>query len=198
MLTPWKESYDQPRQHIKKQRHYFANKGPFSQGYGFPVIMYGFESWTVKKAEHRRIDAFELWHWRRLFRVPWTAKRSNQFILKETSPGCSLERLMLKLKLQYFDHLLWRADSFEKILMLGKIESRRRRGWQRIRWLDGITNSMDMSLSSSGRWWRTEKPGVLQSMGLQRVRHNWVPELNWTDNYKDTYEIMWTDKGIIW
>ena len=111
----------------------------------FPVVMYGCESWTVKKAEHRRIDAFELWCWRRLLRVPWTA-RSNQYILKENSPGCSLEVLMLKLKRKYFGHLMRRTDSFEKTLMLGKIESRRRRGWQRMRWLDGITNSMHMGL----------------------------------------------------
>ena len=113
----------------------------------FPVVIYGCESWTIKKAEHRKIDAFELWCWRRLLRVPGTAKRSNQSILKEISPGCSLEGLMLKLKLQYFGHLIWRTDSFEKILMPGKIESRRRRGQQRMRWLDGITNAMDMSLS---------------------------------------------------
>ena len=112
----------------------------------FPVVMYGCESWTVKKAEHWRIDAFELWCWRRLLRVPWTARRSNQSILKEISPGCSLEGLMLKLKLQYFGHLMQRADSLEKTLMLGGIEGRRRRGRQRMRWLDGITNSMDMNL----------------------------------------------------
>ena len=112
----------------------------------FPVVMYGCESWTVKKAEHRRIDAFELWCWRRLLRVPWTARRPTQSILKEISPGCSLEGLMLKLKLLYFGHLMWRADSFEKILMMGKIEGRRRREWQRMRWLDGITDSMDMDL----------------------------------------------------
>ena len=113
----------------------------------FPVVTYGYKSWTIKKAEHRRIDAFELWCWRRLLRVSWTARRSNQSILKEISPVCSLEGLMLKLKLQYFGHLMWRADSFEKILMLGKIEGRKRRGRQRMRWLDGVINSMDMSLS---------------------------------------------------
>ena len=112
----------------------------------FPVVMYGCESWTVKKAEHWKIDAFELWYWRRILRVPWTARRSYQSILKEISPGCSLEGLMLKLKLQYFGYLMWRADSFEKTLMMGKIEGTRRRGWQRMRWLDGITNSMDMCL----------------------------------------------------
>ena len=119
----------------------------YSQSYGFPVVMYGCESWTVKKAECRRIDAFELWCRRRLLRVLSTARRSNQSILKEISPGCSLEGLMMKLKLQYFGHLMRRADLLEKTLMLGKIEGRRRRGWQRMRWLDGITDSMDMSLS---------------------------------------------------
>ena len=112
----------------------------------FPVVMYGYESWTVKKAEHWRIDAFELWCWRRLLRIPWTARRSNQSILKEISPGSSLEGMMLMLKLQYFGHLMWRADSLEKTLMLGGIGGRRRRGQQRMRWLDGITDSMDVSL----------------------------------------------------
>ena len=128
MLTPWKENYDHPRRHIKKQRHYFASKGPSSQGYGFSRVLYGCESWTVKKAEHQRIDAFELWCWRRLLSVPWTARGSNQSILKGINPECSLEGLMLKLQLQYFGHLMRRADSFEKTLMLGKIEGRRRRG----------------------------------------------------------------------
>ena len=119
----------------------------FNQLWVLPVVMYGCESWTVKKAEHRRLDAFELWCWRRLLRVPWTARRSNQSILKEISPGCSLEGMMLKLKLQYFGHLMRRVDSLEKTLMLGGIGGRRKRGWQRMRWLDGITGSMDVNLS---------------------------------------------------
>ena len=147
MLTPWKKSYNQPRQHIKKQRHYFANEGPLAKAMVFPVAMYGCESWTIKKAECHRIDAFELWCWGRLLRVPWTARRTNQSILKKISPEYSLEGLMLKLKLQYFACLMRRADSFVKTLMLEKIEGGRRRGWQRMRWFDGITNSMDMSLN---------------------------------------------------
>ena len=126
----------------------------------FPVVMYGCESWTIKKAESQRFDAFEVWCWRRLLRVPWAARRSNQSILKEISPKCSVEGLMLKLKLQYFGHLKQRTDSFEKTLMLGRIEDRRRRGQQRMRWLDGITDLRGMNLSKL-----SEKPGVLQSMG---------------------------------
>ena len=127
-LDPWKKSYDQPRQHIKMQRHYFADKGPSSQRYGFSSIMYGCESWTLKKAECQRTDAFELWCWRRLLRVPWTARRSNQSFLKEINPEYSLEGLMMQLKFQYFGCLMRRTDSFEKTLMLGKTEARRRRG----------------------------------------------------------------------
>ena len=158
----------------------------------FPVVMYGYESWTVKKAERHRIAAFELWCyrfsllakikcelwcWRRLLRVPWTTRRSNQSILKEISPGCSLEGLMLKLKLQYFGHLMWIVDSLEKTLMLGRIGGKKRRGWQRMRWLDGITDSMDIDSRS---WWWTGRPGVLRFMGSQRVGHDWATELNWT------------------
>ena len=135
MLAPWKKSYDQPRQHIKKQRHYFANKYLSGQSYGFSVVMYGCESWTIKKAEHWRIEAFELWCWRKLLRVPWIARRANQSILKEINPEYSLEGLMLKLELQYFGHLMWRTDSLENTLMLGKTEGRRR-GWLSMRWLD--------------------------------------------------------------
>ena len=148
----------------------------------FRVVTYGCESWTIKKAEHRRIDAFELWCWRRLLGVSWTARRSNQSILKEISPEYSLEGL--KLKLQYFGHLMWRADSLEKNLMLGKIEGGRRIGRQRMRWLDGITNSMDMSLSRPRSWWWTGKPGMLQSVGSQRVGHDWATELN-LNSYKN-------------
>ena len=132
-LAPWKKSYHQPRQHIQKQRHHFVNKGPSSQVCGFSSGRVCMWELAVKKAERQRIDAFEVWCWRRLLRVPWTARRSYQSILKEISPGCSLEGLMLKLKLQYFGHLILRADSFEKTLMLGKIEGRRRKGRQRMR-----------------------------------------------------------------
>ena len=147
MVAPWKKSYDQSRQHTKKQVHYFANRVHLVKAMVFPVVMYGCESRIIKKADHQRTDAFELWYWRRLLRVPWTARRSKQSILKEIGPEHSLEGVMLKLKLQYFSHLMQRTDSFEKTLMMGKIEGRRRRGQQRMRWFDGITNSMKMSLS---------------------------------------------------
>ena len=143
----------------------------------FPVVMYGCESWTIKKTEHWRIGAFELWCWRRLLRVPWTAKRSNQSMLKEISPEYSLEGLMLKLKLQYFGHLTWRADSLEKTLMLGKFEGRRRREQQRMRWLDGITTQWTWVWVNSGSWWWTGRPGMLRFMGSQRAGHDWATEL---------------------
>ena len=179
-LKRQKESYDQSCEHIKKQRHHFVNKVLSSQGYGFSssyIWMWKLdykESWAPKNWCFQK-----LWCWRRLLRVPWTARRSNQSILREISPGCSLEGLMLKLKLQYSGHLMRRADSFEKTLMLGKIEGRRRRGRQRMRWLDGITDPMDMVWVDSGSWWWTGRPCELQFMGSQRVRHNWATELNW-------------------
>ena len=146
-LSLWEKSYDKPTQHIKKQRHYFVKKVCLVKAMVFPVVMYGCESWTIKKTECQRIDAFELWCWRRLLRVHLTARRSNQSILKEIGPEYSLEGLMLKLKLQNSGHLIRRTDPLEKTLMLGKIEGRRRRGQQRMRWLNAITDSMDMSLS---------------------------------------------------
>ena len=160
----------------------------------FPVVMYECESWTIKKAECWRIDAFELWYWGRLLRVPWTARRSNQSVIKEISPEYSLEGLMLKLKLQHFGHLMWRTDSSEKTLMLRKIEDGRRRGQQRMRWLDGITQ-LNVWVSSRSCWW-TGRPGVLQSLGSQRLRHDWG--LNWTELSQMAWTKVWFFLTLYW
>ena len=178
------ESYDQPRQHIKKQKHYFVNKGLSSQGYGFSSGHVWMWQWTIKKAKHRRIDAFELWWWRRLLRVPWTARRSNQSILKEISPGCSLEGLVLKPKLQYLGHLIRRTWYWEGLRAGEEGDDREWDGWMAspVRWT--------WVWVDSASWWWTGKPGVLQFMGLQRVGHDWVTELNWTELMQSTsYEM---------
>ena len=180
-LAPWKKTYDQPRQHIKKHRHYFATKVHLVIAMVFPAVMYGCEIRTWKKAERQRMDAFELWCWRRLLRVPWTARRSNQSIHKEISPECSLEGLMLKLKLQYFGHLMGGADSLKNTLMLGKIEGRRSRGWQRMRWLDGITIHWTWVWVSSESWWWTREAwhAAVHGVAEGQTRLGQWTELNW-------------------
>ena len=184
MLAPWKKSLINLDSILKSKDITLLTKVHLFRAVVFPIVMCGCESWTISKAEWQRIDAFELWFWRRLLRFPWTARKSNQSILKEMSPEYSLEGLMLKLKLQYFGHLMQRTDSLEKALILGMIEDGRRKGRHRMRWLDGITDSVDMSLSKLQELLMDREPGVLLSIGLQRAWHDCVTKLNWSVKLK--------------
>ena len=199
MLTLWKKVMTNLDSILKSRDIALPTKVGLVKAMVFPVVMYGCESWTVKKAEHQRIDALELWCWSRLLRVPWTAKTSNRSILKEIRPRCSLEGLMLKLKLQYFGHLMQRVDSLEKTLMLGGIGGRRRRGWQRMRWLDGSTNnSLDMSLSKlwelvmDRESWHAAVHGVAKS---QTWLSDWT-KLNWTELHRLESFPFWSSDSI--
>ena len=176
-LGSWKKSYDKLRQHTKNRDITLPTKVHLVKAIAFPLVMYRYESWTVKNVECWRIDAFQLWCWRRLLRVPWTARRSNQSVLKEINPEYSLEGLILKLKLQYFGHLMWKANSLEKTLMLGKIEGRRRRGQQRMRWLDGIIDSKNMNL---GKLWGVVRDKEVWCASIHGITKSWTQLGDWT------------------
>ena len=186
-LASWRKAMTNLDSILKSQDNTLPTKVCLVKAMVFPVVMYGCESWTIKKAECRGIDAFELWCWRRLLRVPWTARRSNKSILQEISPEYSLERLMLKLKLQYVGHMLQRTNSLEKTLVLGKIESRRQRRWQRMRWLDGISDSMHMSLSKP---WELVMNREGWHAAVHGIAKNWATELNWTETYSKVETLL--------